>query len=162
MTNKLNAFEILEMAEQMERNAVSFYREAARLFDEPKLHKLLLELADWERRHEQAFAKMRREVSEELNPLEDFDPYKYMPANPQVLDGLVLSVFKPDAMGEITGKETKEQILRKALKKEKDTITFFRGLARFARDLAAEHRIVKIVEEEEHHLRIINESLEQL
>jgi rubrerythrin len=162
MANKLNAFEILEIAEQMERNAVSFYREAARFFDEPKLHKLMFELADWEKEHEETFAKMRREVSEELNPLEDFDPYEYMPANPQVLDGLALSVFKPNPMGEITGKETKEQLLRKALKKEEDTIVFFRGLARFARDLAAEHGIVEIIKEEEHHIRIIRESLDQL
>jgi len=162
MTNKFNAFEILEIAEQMERNAVSFYRQAARFFDEPKLHKLLFELADWEREHEQTFAKMRREVSEKLNLLGDFDPYEYMPANPQVLDGLALSVFKPDPAAEITGKETKEQILRKALKKEEDTIIFFRGLARFARDQAAENRILKIIHEEEHHVRIIRESLDQL
>jgi rubrerythrin len=162
MGNKFNAFEILEIAEQMERNAASFYRRAATFFDEPRLHKLLGELADWEKEHEETFAKMRRKVSEQENLLGDFDPYEYMPANPQVLDGLALSVFKPEASGEITGREKKEDILRKALKKEEDTIRFFRGLVRFARDPGSEYKIVEIIKEEERHIRILQESLEQL
>lgn len=162
MGSKFNAFEILEIAEQMERNAASFYRSAAKLFDEPRLNKLLYELADWEKEHEKTFAKMRREVSEEEELLGDFDPDKYMPANPQVLEGLALSVFKPDPAGEITGKEKRDEILQKALRKEEDTIVFFRGLERFAQELASKYEIGEVIREEERHIRIIRQSLEQL
>ena len=64
MTATFNTSEVLEIAEQIERNGAKFYRSAAAIFDEPEICRMLLRLADWEAKHERVFARMRRQLSE--------------------------------------------------------------------------------------------------
>ena len=45
MSTTLNAFESLEIAEQVERNGIRFYRNAAALYKDPKIRRLFSELA---------------------------------------------------------------------------------------------------------------------
>ena len=63
MTVALNAFEVFEIAEQIERNGAKFYRKAAEQFNDPAIRKIFLELADWETRHEQIFNDMGKQLS---------------------------------------------------------------------------------------------------
>ena len=65
MTRAFNAFEVFEIAEQIERNGAAFYRKAAGLFDQPQLVRMFLDLARWEAKHEEVFASMRRQLSEQ-------------------------------------------------------------------------------------------------
>ncbi len=48
MSITFNAFEIFEMAEQIERNGVKFYRKAAEIFTDRDISQTLLEFADME------------------------------------------------------------------------------------------------------------------
>ncbi len=48
MSFEFNADEILEMAEQIERNGARFYRKAAELVKDAAVSKLLQDLAAWE------------------------------------------------------------------------------------------------------------------
>jgi rubrerythrin len=48
MSITFNAFEIFEIAEQIERNGVKFYRKAAKGISDQDLRQTLLELADME------------------------------------------------------------------------------------------------------------------
>ena len=61
MDGAFNHDEILEIAEQIERNGARFYRRAAECIEQPKAHHLLLTLAGMEDEHEQAFAAIRAE-----------------------------------------------------------------------------------------------------
>ena len=162
MGAKYKAFEILLIAEQIERNGAAFYRKAAELFDEQKLRDLFFHLADWEVEHEKTFAEMKREVSEEMNEVRFFNADDYMSANPQVMAGLAAFAIRPDPAEELRGLEGREEILKNALKKEEDTIVFYRGLKGFTRGAAAKEKIKEIIKEEKKHIGILGQSLKGL
>ena len=162
MEKKYSAFEILQTAEKIERNSVTFYQKAATLFDDPKLRSKLFELAQWEGRHEELFTKMRKELVEQLDILGTFNFDEYSFSNPKLLDGLAHMTVDPDAAYELTGKESKKDILDRALTLEKDTIVFYRGMRRAAADKTAKETINEIIEEEKRHVRIVRQSLAQL
>ena len=69
-----NAEEVLQMAEQIERNGARFYRRAAEFVKDPAVNKLLLELAAWEDGHEKLFASMRARLGEREREKTVFDP----------------------------------------------------------------------------------------
>lgn len=159
MENKYNAFEILLIAEKIERNGAVFYRKASTLFDKPKLANMLREIGGWETRHEEIFAVMKKELSSKMSERTFFDPENYMSSNPQVMASLADLAMNPDPAWELTGKQSKKQILEKALKKEKDIILFYRGLKKFARDRTARDKIKNIIKEEKRHIGILKQSL---
>ena len=162
MGAKYNAFEVLSIAEKIERNGAVFYHKAAELFDEPKLRDLFFNLADWEVKHEEIFAEMKKEVTKEMNEVRFFDADDYMSANPQVMASLAAFAIRPDPAEELKGLEGREQILKNALKKEKDTVVFYRGLKNFTRGAAAKEKIKEIIEEEKRHIGILKQSLKGL
>ncbi|MGD2095767.1 MAG: ferritin family protein, partial [Phycisphaerales bacterium] len=63
MSISLNAIEVFEIAERIERNAVKFFRRAAEIFSDPDMSRILLSLAEFEKEHERTFANMRRQIS---------------------------------------------------------------------------------------------------
>ena len=64
MIVNLNAFEVFEIAERIERNGAMFYRKAAEIFfDNADIRKILLEIAEMEDEHERTFSKMRRQLT---------------------------------------------------------------------------------------------------
>jgi rubrerythrin len=73
MAAKYNAFEVLLIAEQVERNGAEFYRKAAGLFEKEKLRELFFDLAEWEDKHEKTFAEMKRQVKEGMTEVRFFD-----------------------------------------------------------------------------------------
>ena len=60
MSISLNAIEVFEIAERIERNAVKFFRKAAESFSDPDQCQTLLNLAEFEREHEKTFVNMRK------------------------------------------------------------------------------------------------------
>jgi len=56
-----SAFEVFEIAEQVERNGAKLYRAEAELTSDPQARRIFLRLAEWEIRHEKVFARMKRE-----------------------------------------------------------------------------------------------------
>lgn len=162
MAAKYNAFEVLLIAEQVERNGAEFYRKAAGLFEEEKLRELFFNLAEWEDNHEKTFADMKKAITEDMTEALFFDPDDYMSANPQVMAGLAAFAIRPNPAAELRGIENREEILRNALQKEKDTIVFYRGLKNFARDGGAKKKIAEIIKEEKRHVRMLKQSLEWL
>ena len=73
-----NAFEIFEMAEQIERNGARFYQKAAQCVSNAKSKQTLAMLAEMERGHEKIFADMRKQLSEKDPELRAFDPENEM------------------------------------------------------------------------------------
>ena len=63
MGTALSAFEILTLAVSIERDSVDFYRKASRRYDDEKLRKTFLLLANWEQRHKELFATMKKELT---------------------------------------------------------------------------------------------------
>jgi rubrerythrin len=161
MEKKFSVFEILEIAERIELNAAKFYLRAAELFDNPEQRNIYYKLANWRAKHEKILAQRRKEYSEKTGELGTFDPDDYVLSNPEVMAGLTWLGSKTDHTKELTGKETKKDILLDAIKRADEVIAFYEGLKDFARDLAGKEAINKIIDEEKQNIKLLTEQLQQ-
>ena len=152
MTVTLNALEIFDIAGQIEQNGARFYRRAAEIFRAPEVCKILHELADWENKHQRIFAEMREQLLQSNHRIEPPAPNQLLP------EARVMAVFgiKQDPADELNGRESKTEILEKAIEKEKDSIVFYSGLKDFTSARDAQDKIDTIIKEELHHIRILN------
>jgi rubrerythrin len=159
MSFQYNADEILQMAEQIERNGARFYRKAAEGVEDEKVAKLLLDFAAWEDGHERVFASMRKHLTALERQPTVFDPEGetslYLRA---MADGHVFDV-KSDPAALLTGEETMEEILRLALGREKDSIIFYLGLKEMLPQAAGKERIDEIIKEEMNHIGFLNKEI---
>ncbi len=162
MESKYSASEVLEIAEKIERNGAAFYRRAADLFQDEQIREVFLNLSEWEIRHEKIFTDMRRQIHKSFSGAANFDPDTYMSGNAKLMASLAVFAVGPEPGKILVGLEDKEEVFKRALKLEEDTIVFYRGLKSFAEDAATIGQIDKIIEEEQRHIRILNQSLEQL
>ena len=154
MTVTFNTCEVLEIAEQIERNGAKFYRRAAAIFDEPEICEILLRLADWEAKHERVFARMRQRLSApDLEPNAPAD--ETLLGEPRLMAGLAVFGIRPDPAGELRNNQDEADILRRAIQKEKDSIVFYNGLKGFVPAGAAADEIAEIIREEMRHIRIL-------
>ena len=78
MSISLNAIEVFEIAERMERNSVNFYRKAAEAFTDENLSGILQSLSEFEKEHEKNYANMRKQISAKEWDLITFDPENEM------------------------------------------------------------------------------------
>ncbi|MCG6946605.1 MAG: ferritin family protein [Deltaproteobacteria bacterium] len=162
MSFEFNADEILEMAEQIERNGARFYRKAAELVEDAGISTLLQDLAAWEDGHERAFATMRADLVYQEREPRVFDPEHetsmYLRA---MADGHVFDA-KVDPAETLTGKESAEDILRMAIGQEKDSIVFYTGLKEMISQTAGRERIEAIIKEEMGHIGFLNREIAAL
>ncbi len=162
MSTPFNADEILEMAEQIERNGARFYRRAAEGAVDARNRRLLLDLAAAEDEHEKAFASMRADLAGEKREPAVFDPdgqaALYLRA---MADGHVFDV-RADPVELLTGKETVEDILGMAMGMEKDSIVFYLGMKEMVPEGLGKDRIDGIIHEEMGHLALLGKGLAAL
>ncbi len=168
MARKFGANEVLEVAERMERNAVKFYRKAAGVCADPKICRLFVDLARWEREHVRVFSEMKKSLS-------DFNGFSRAGQGPEfgrfeldLMDDSPIESPIPLAFGdheypsgELAGGWTKAEVLRTAIQKEKDTISFFTNLKEFVPGHHNTQVIKALIREEERHVKILSQSLEQ-
>jgi rubrerythrin len=160
MAVKFNAFEVFEIAEQIERNGTNFYIRAAELFDDPDICRMFLALAEWEKEHERTFARMKQQVSEQSRRKNTSEAGDLLP-DPRVMAGLAVFGIRTDPTEELRGKQNKKDIIRRAVEKEKDSIVFYHGLKEFVSAEADKDRIDDIIKEEMGHIVILDQSLKQ-
>ena len=159
MSVPFNADEIFEIAEQIERNADRFYRRAAQNTDDSDLRKKLLDLAAMENVHEKIFAAMRSDLSGQEREPTVPEPWGeaalYLRG---IADGHVFDVRK-DPVAWLTGKETKEDILKAAIGYEKDSIVFYLGIKEMVPRELGKDKIDSILKEEMGHVAVLSEEL---
>jgi len=109
----LNANEIFEIAEQIERNGAKFYRAAAEKFS--AVRQAMLDLAADEDEHLKTFVAMRAQLKSSEQQPDVFDPdgqaQMYLRA---MADGHIFDV-KADPTEKLTGQQTTEDVLQMAL-----------------------------------------------
>lgn len=155
-----SADEIFEMAEQIERNGAMFYRAAADKFS--SMRQLLLDLAAMEDEHEKTFAAMRTQLTGEEQQSDVFDPdgqaQMYLRS---FSDGHVFDI-KADPVEQLGALETPEDLLKKAIELEKDSIVFYIGLKELVPPKAGKSRVQTIIEEEMRHVAVLHGKLVDL
>jgi len=160
MSKPFSADEVFEMAEQIERNGAKFYRAAAEKF--PTVRELLAALAEWEDRHERAFASMRAELAGTGDNQPVFDPDGQAMMYLRVMaDGHIFNV-KADPAEQLAGKDTPEEVLKMAIDVERDSVAFYVGLTEAVSDKAGKEKVTDIVREEISHVAILQHKLETL
>jgi rubrerythrin len=157
MDSQFNAHEVFEIAEQVERNGVRFYRAAAKLFEDTRIRKMFNNLAVWEAKHEEVFAEMRSRLGvQEAGPASS--EAKETLSEARVMAGLAVFGIKPEPGEKLSGKESRAEVLRMAVEREKDSIVFYTGLKDFVPTEADKAKVDEIIKEEMRHIRILGQS----
>jgi rubrerythrin len=159
MSVPFSADDIFQIGEQIERNADRFYRRAARGTRDPRLRQKLLALADMENEHERVLAEMRADLSpqerESTVPDTWGEAALYLRG---IADGHIFDV-KRDPTEWLTGKESKEDILKAAIEQEKDSIVFYLGMKEMVPQERGKDRVDAIIKEEMGHIAVLSSEL---
>jgi rubrerythrin len=154
-----SADEILEIAEEIERNGARFYRHAAEGIESPQKRQLLLDLSVMEEKHEKVFTAMRADLSAQEREETAFDPEdessSYLKA---WADGHVFNIRK-DPVELLTGQESMEDILLIAIGLEKDSIVFYLGMKDITPQRLGRSRVDDIIKEEMNHIASLSGEL---
>jgi rubrerythrin len=149
--------EIFAMAQEIERQGAQFYRKASEKAALADMRALLLELAAMEDDHEKTFASLKAELplQEGREAPQDEEAAQYLQA---WADG---HVFDPKTAPsqQLTGKETKEEILGMAIGLEKDSIAFYVGIKQAIPPEWGQAKIDTIIKEEMGHIRLLDHKL---
>src|SRR4030042_426384 len=122
MAITFNADEILEMAEQIERRAAVFYREAAGKIADEKVQKLFTDLAVMEDGHCEIFQEMRNRLRSEDKESTTFDPNSEAILYLQAMADSHGTEGKKGRGEKLTGKESVKEIFEIAIDAEKDSV----------------------------------------
>ena len=153
MSYDFNAEDVLEIAEQLERNGGNFYRAAAESTSDPANKEFLLELAGMEDQHEETFKAMRAELTEKEKESTVFDPqgeaalYLRALADTRVFYEKEIDVSSMKA------------ILKSAITAEKDSIVFYLGMKEAVAEKLGKGRLDHIIKEEMGHIKLLSSKL---
>ncbi len=154
-----NPDEILEMAEQIERNGARFYRKAAQGAQDVGVRELLQGLAAMEEGHEKFFAKMRANLKKDefdFNADEQAPLYLKAWADGHVFD------MKSDPVTRVKDQKNMESILKVAIDLEKESIVFYLGMKNGVNNKTYRDRIEEIIKEEMKHIVSLSAKLSSL
>jgi len=155
MSYDFNADDVLEIAEQLERNGGKFYRTAADSTSDPDNKEFLLELAAMEDQHEVTFKDIRAELSQKEKESTVFDPdgeaamYLRALADTRVFFEKEIDVTSMRA------------ILKSAITAEKDSIVFYLGMKEAVAESLGKGRLEHIIKEEMGHIKLLSSKLVQ-
>ncbi|MBN1507693.1 MAG: ferritin family protein [Sedimentisphaerales bacterium] len=159
MDPRFSVFDVLQIAEAVEtRTARSYLRVAERFADEER-RGIFYNLANWRVKHRNTWRRIRRRYSEKTGEFGVFDPDNYVLSNPWTMAGLTGHGMNPNSHDSPSGSETREQILRGAIRRSRDIIIFYHGLKEFARNPDSRMMIDNMISEEHRHVRLLIQAL---
>ena len=161
MDTRFNVFGVLQIAEEVEHKAARFYLKMAERLADRRQRSIYYHLASRRARHEQAWARIRREHSEKTGELGTFDPDNFVLSNPQVMAGLTCFGTNLSSPNRPTGCETGEQVVKDAIRRSEGVVIFFRGLKEFAGDPASLVMIDAMIGEDSRHIRQLTRLLQR-
>ena len=162
MTVSFTAFEIFEIAEQIERNGAKFYRDAAIISADKSMQQFFTRLAAMEANHEKIFADMRQSLQDETDDTKVFDPNNEMVYYLKAMAKSTGWEGKAAPQVEFSGSETPVQIIKTAIQAEKASIDYYLGLKEFVSSQTGKNKVDGIIKEEMGHVVTLQKNLEQL
>jgi rubrerythrin len=151
-----NADEVFEIAEQIERNGVKFYRSAAQNIQDADKKKLLNDLAEMEVEHEQTFKTLRSKLLVDEKVQTTFDPEGDSESYLRALADTRVFYEKEIASNSM------EEILKTAITAEKDSIVFYLGMKEVVPANLGQDKLNDIIKEEMGHIRLLSKELLEL
>lgn len=156
MMYDFNADDILEIAEQLERNGARFYRSAAEAVHDRDARGFLLQLAAMENNHEKTFTQMRAQLKSSEKTATVFDPEGEAVLYLRALADTRVFYEKQIDTSSMTA------ILKDAITAEKDSIVFYLGMRDAVPAELGRERLDAIIKEEMGHIRLLSKELVNL
>ncbi|MBC8481104.1 MAG: ferritin family protein [Planctomycetes bacterium] len=160
MSITFNADEIFEMAEEIERNGASFYRQAAQNTADQATKELLLNMAVMEDGHLEIFQQMRKDLTDADKKATTYDPENQAVLYLQTMADARGYEGKISPQKELTGQETPRQIIEIALNSEKESVVFYYGLKGLT-SASTEKKLDKVIIEELGHITSLLKKLKE-
>lgn len=152
--------EILQMAEQIERNGRRFYLRAAECVEDEAAQAVLRELAGWEEKHETLFRGMRESLSgQEAEEATWLDPNSETALYLQHLAGDKVFRSDLDPMEVLPADASEETIFALAISMEKESVVTYTALRDNVPAVLGRGDIDAVIEEELKHIRILSAEL---
>ncbi len=150
---ELNADEVFKMAEQIEKEGRDFYRQAASALAgaNPTAARVLLELAEMEAEHVLTFSAMKTKLSQVKSDQAAFDAEGLSTIWPGVVEMFTAGV-REDLTKLFSGQNASEQVLRKSIEFEKETLIFYVGVKEMLSNPDDKRKIDEIIKEELGHI----------
>jgi len=162
MDEILTRNQFFEIAIQVERNGVAFYTKAAASDALYELRVELFELAEMEKEHIKVFKELR-----EASLLPDEAERWNDPNNPAAQyvqhfsQGKVFDLTD-DLCQHLTAGATREQLIRFAIERERDTISLFMGfMSTMSTSYGCSRKVEAIIQEEMKHINLLVKDLER-
>ena len=152
MSITFNADEILEMAEEIERNGAKFYRKAAALATDEPVKERFSNMADMEDGHLDTFKRIREQLSDQEKQPTTFDPNNQAALYLQAMADAHGCEGKVSPTQELTGQESLDEIIEIALSAEKESVVFYTGLKKLVPAHAGRDIVDEVISEELSHI----------
>jgi rubrerythrin len=159
MFEDLSAFDVLEIALRIEANAVRFYQAAEKIMDNPAAASLLGQLAQWEQGHLRLVSDLKERLSRQVRDKAAYEARHVQNSDAQLMAGLAVFGIQSDPWPELSGTETSHDVFSLALKKERESVTFYNGLKDFVPRPADRQVIDRILQEENLHVKVLTDAL---
>ncbi len=148
-----NVVEILKIAVNIEKNAVTFYAAAAEQDVSEPIRKLMSDLSTWEKQHVSLFSRMVSEWEDKGEVT--FDPEDHVEGYLRaVASG---KIFTPDKLEKEMPQpgESASQLLERALQREQEAIVLFLALRDSLTDPDDKKAVEDLVREEMSHVSFL-------
>jgi len=147
--------EILDLAIQLEKNGEAVYRDALSRVDDSDLASALRWLADDEAQHIETFSQLKTALTaDERRRRPAFSEQAFFQ---QIVAGQTFSLGEAD----IPRLDTVATLLELALEFERDTVVFYEMLGTFVQDPGAQRVLRRVLQEEEHHVKVLETYLKE-
>lgn len=161
MSIAFNADEMLQIAEQIEKNGMKFYARAAELTSDPRCKELLAKLADAEATHLETFSKMRVQLSENRKLPSTFDPHGETAQYLTALADRHVFDLRQDLTTRLSDSATPQEILQLAIAAEKESVVLYVGLKELVPAKLGSGSVDEIIAEEMRHITLLSRQLAQ-
>ncbi len=159
MAIAFNVDEIFEMAEQIERNAARFYRDAAKRASDGAVQKMFIDMAAMEDGHLRIFQDMRKKLSPEEKEQSAFDPENEAVLFLQTMADNHGTEGKISRTEKLTGQESIREILNIAVVAEKESVVFYTAIKELVDKDTGRDKVEEIISEELGHLAVLKMEL---
>ncbi len=160
MNTTLDAAGLLQIAQQIERNAAEFYRRAAQDCPSLPCARALTQLAAWEEQHEKTFADMQEGLAQRAASEQEAQETQ------QYIEGVLKAVpagdiFNPLSRTLVTRGRGPGEVLQLAIELEKKSILFYLGLQNLLDEENA-RTAMEIIRQEMKHVAVLQNELASL
>ena len=162
MSVTFNADEVFEMAEEIERNGATFYREVAGKTKNQELKDLFLNMAAMEDGHLETFQQMRQELGVQEKGETAFDPYNEATLYLQAMADSKGFEGMKSPTAKLSGDESMEELFNAAIDAEKNSVLFYVGLKDMVSAKAGKDKVEAIIKEEVRHVADLRKQLSAL